>query len=416
MRPLNPPTPSPAFAARPAERGFTLIELLTSTAIAVFLVIIVLDVFEASSRINRVQSDLADIQQSQRIVQSEVVRLAAMAGRGGLPAGPPPNGIALAVRNNVTGSEHINPGDVTTPEIREGSDVLTIRGVFSSPIYQISYGSDGEASDFALDDANPSLATAGTVTVRATSRTSIPQDLGPLKQAINNGYHEALILTHPLNSQIYGIVELDPDSSVVNDDSVVVAFLISGGTFTDLYVPQSAGGGYPPELNNAAFLGIVEEYRYFVREQEVGGEPFPVLARARTYPWTVTPYAGLEANWGLEIADNAYDQQVSYGIDTNDDGVAADGNVNGTDTSVDEYLFNATGDDASNVAWRNGVMSYLRVTTLVRGDRADNRYEAPLLNAIEDHEYDTADPFNSAEERMFRRRIVTTTVDLRNLG
>ena len=58
------------------------------------------------------------------------------------------------------------------------------------------------------------------------------------------------------------------------------------------------------------------------------------------------------------------------------------------------------------------------IFTLARTDRRDRNYQAPLLATVEDKDY-SASPFNvfnSREERMFRRRLLTTVVDLRNVS
>ena len=53
-----------------------------------------------------------------------------------------------------------------------------------------------------------------------------------------------------------------------------------------------------------------------------------------------------------------------------------------------------------------------------RTDRRDKGYVAPALVRIEDNKYDNPDTsvFNSDTERMYRRRILRTVIDMRNLG
>jgi hypothetical protein len=65
----------------------------------------------------------------------------------------------------------------------------------------------------------------------------------------------------------------------------------------------------------------------------------------------------------------------------------------------------------------------VRVTTIARTNRADRTYQAPDFDPIvgrdyvEDHDYDTApaSSFKTVENRKFRRRALTTIIDLRNL-
>lgn len=397
------------------EAGFTLAELLVSLAVSLFLILSVLTMFEANARISRVQSDVADMQQNQRIAQFDMIRHAQMAGRGGLPMGGIPTGLAVAVRNNVGIDEHISLVDDDTPEVLDATDVLTVRGVFSSPIYQINFANP---ANFVLN--GPAGApTDGTLMVSNVSTTGIPMDLKPLADAIAEDRPEALILVSPLNDQTYAVVELDPSNSVVDDPDnptqINLAFVVEGGTYTDEYAALSPGGAYPPGLNNAAYLGILEEYRFYVREIRAGGELIPTLMRARTYPGTEAPYAGSAANWTVEIAENVFDLQVAYGIDTDGDGVVLNGSLDPDgDPANDEWLFNHPNDQVNNPAWATGAPFYLRLTNLVRTDRPDRRHLAPVMLSIEDHDYGTSF-LNQEEERAYRRRTLVTTVDLRNL-
>ncbi|HYG62885.1 MAG TPA: hypothetical protein VEL74_09915, partial [Thermoanaerobaculia bacterium] len=68
----------------------------------------------------------------------------------------------------------------------------------------------------------------------------------------------------------------------------------------------------------------------------------------------------------------------------------------------------------------NAPLYYVRWNLLARTARRDTKYEAPVLGRIEDRTYAAADPLNRANsangtERMFRRRIIQTVVNLRNL-
>ena len=115
------------------EAGFTLVELLVSLAVTAVLILGVLATFDFSARMNRVQLNVADMQQSLRIAQNEIVKLARMAGRGTLPAN-----IAIQVTNNVPANTKLVNSQATTA-VLEGTDVLTLRGVFNSSLYQIDY-------------------------------------------------------------------------------------------------------------------------------------------------------------------------------------------------------------------------------------------------------------------------------------
>lgn len=399
---------------RPAgvEAGFSLTEMLISLTVSVVLIVSVLALFDANARLSRVQNDVAEVQQSQRVAQSDLVRMARMVGRGGLPAGAVPAGLAMGVRNNAAASEYVSPGDASTPEVLEGTDVVTVRGVFNTPIYQVAYG---DAANFTLD-ADPGVATTGTVRITNPTNTGIPQDLQPLIDAVNEDRPEALILVSPVSDQNYAVVELDPGNSNVTDpDALSLAFWVRGGPKSAPYATLSPGGAYPATMNNAAYVGILEEYRYYIRERWVDGRPLPALFRARVYPGSEIPHPADSVAWGIEVAQNVFDLQASYGIDVDGDEMVADGTLlDGVNPDNDEWLFNHPNDNTNFATWNAGELFFLRLTTLVRTDRGDNRYQAPTLVFVEDHPY-AGSPFNAEDERTHRRRSVETLVDMRNM-
>jgi type II secretory pathway pseudopilin PulG len=430
---MTPPIPRPCerppFHRLPCrgrrQAGFTLAEMLVSLAVSIFLILSVLAMFEANARITRVQTDVADMQQSQRIAQFDILRLLRMAGRGGLPQGPVPLGIATAVRDDVPAPEYISPGDASTPQVLIGTDVLTVRGVFGR-LYQL------------FDNATVlNLPTDGSVTITdfvpllgapENGTTLIPQDLQPLRQAVCDQVPEALVVVSNKSNQIYGVVELDPSTSNVGGCSgpvpatITIGFKVQGGTYTDSYGPLSSGGAFAGDFPAAASIGILEEYRYYVRDVRVGGQMFPVLSRARVFPGTEEPYQSTTANWAVDIADNVFDLQATYGVDRNGDGLVVDGtlpddpllNPSPPTPELDEWLFNSPDDDPADAGWNAGTIYYLRITSLVRTGRPDRTHLAPILLFIEDHDYGTS-VLNTEDERAYRRRTIATRVDLRNL-
>jgi len=90
-----------SHASSRSEGGFTVVELTISLAVTVIVLLAVLQLFDFSSKISRVQSNVADMQQTQRVAHYELSKIVRMAGRGGLPAGSMPDGFAVSVRDNV---------------------------------------------------------------------------------------------------------------------------------------------------------------------------------------------------------------------------------------------------------------------------------------------------------------------------
>jgi prepilin-type N-terminal cleavage/methylation domain-containing protein len=414
------------------QRGFTLIEVSVSLIVTVIVLLGVLALFDFSNRLTRVQTNVSDMQQSLRVAQNDAVRLIRMAGRGGLPLGSLPTGTAVVVANNVADNTYIG-GTAATPEVVPGSDVLTVRGVFRTPTYQV------KTADSAAFTLSPAAApTKGTVLIDIKTPTGIPQDLEELKAAVVAQRPEALLLVGSQGSDVWAVVELDPSNSVVtNPNQFTIAFKVSGGTHTTDYAKfSSAGAGvFPPELRAASFVGLLEEYRFYVRrEYAVPGDKttdlVPNLSRARVYPGTQAAWDG-DVNWQVDIADNIFDFQVALGLDTAAKdpavGACAAGTIRSDDRhcgiyesadgETDDWMYN--GEANTNAAlFANSNLYYIRISTLARADRRDKDYEAPTLVRVEDNKYNTPQTtvFNSDEERMYRRRILRTVIDMRNLG
>jgi prepilin-type N-terminal cleavage/methylation domain-containing protein len=418
---------------RPGEAGFTLAEMLVTLVVLSVILVAALAMFDFNNRLTRVQTAVADMQQSLRIAQLDMVRLIRMTGRGGLPPRTPgkllPAGVALEVRDNVGTDAHIGVADTDTPTVLPGTDVLTIRGVFSTPLYQVNFADPGTF------DPNTG-ASKGQVKILNVSPTGIPQDLTPLAEAIEgpaggSPVPEAILLASPLDDRIFGVVELSPGDSTVNKDTsgqitdVVVGFDYDASGRSADYLTLT-NNVFPPRLSSVAAVGILEEHRFYVREDfAVSNDPAsdwePKLARARVFPASQVPYRNNDDNWELDIADNVFDLQVALALDTNGDAVILDSADNN-----DDWLFNSTGDDPTDGKWnlvggaalgRPTPLYYLRVTTLVRAESRDRNFQAPVLQLVEDHDYSQSpsDRFNTGPERMYRRRLLQTVIDLRNL-
>ena len=179
--------------------------------------------------------------------------------------------------------------------------------------------------------------------------------------------------------------------------------------------PAPAAGRLMPTFTSAAFLGIVEEYRYYIRQEysnpaDTTSPPAPRLARARFFPNTNTAYFNYAPNLSLDVSENIVDLQVALGIDLDSNDSILDNGGNN-----DEWLFNNSGDNAGLPAWSTHPLYYVRISTLAHTDRYDPQYQGPKIGRIEDHTYPTATGDNSDENRSRRRRIAQSVVRLRNV-
>lgn len=413
------------------EGGFTVVELVVSLVVVAEVLLAVLLLFDFSNRLTRAQINVSDMQQALRVSHHELAKEIRMAGAGGLPMMSTPPGGAFAMINSAGATQRI--GGTATPEVLDGTDILTVRGVFATPLYHVD---PKLPPTFTLDNLNPALATRGLILIRSKTPTLIPQNLAVMIEAVTERRPEALLLVSPRDSRIYSVVELDGAGSDVTDPlNLIIAFRITGGTYTDQYRLFNQGGVYNPDLTRVAFVGIIEEHRFYIREEyaipgDKTSELTPRLSRARSYPGVDAPYRGDAANWGLDIADNMLDMQVALGLDSTNGGgsIGQDPDDIGDDDRIfeaadgqnDDWLYNSSTDVPAAPIWINARLHYLRISLLAKTDRRDRGYEAPLLTRIEDRDFATSHPYNRAQsaggtERMFRRRVLRTLIDLRNM-
>ena len=414
--------------------GFTLVEALVTLAVTALLVVGILGVFDFNNKVARVQTQVADMQQSLRVAQYEMVRYIRMAGRGGVPADR-----AVELRDNVgeAGGQGTILAGEDEPLVLRGSDVITVRGVFTTPVYQLDYV---KPEDFDVDEAEGT----GLIRLRDPSPTGIPQDLTPIREMMglsgppdDKATKEALILVSPIADNILAVVEFDPDatfknvgSGIVTEDTptgkvttATIIFRFKGGSGNADEFAALAGGGvggtFP--LASAVTLGILEEYRFYLRDVRLAPGPddpltptrlAPKLAMARVFPGTEKAYRDDKSNYlKLDLADNILDLQVALGMDRD-----GDGEVEGPPlaASANEWLYDDTADAAFT-----GSLGYVRINTIARTGRPDRDFRALRLEPLEDRVYkntdlDLNDP--ASPERFYRRRVLQTIVDLRNLG
>lgn len=458
--------------ARTRQRGFSLIELLVSMVVVALVLGGALTMFNYTNKLSRAQLHQADLQQSARVAQRNMLRLVRMAGRGGLrgyhqagftaTSGPASITPAIEVRNNVpAATQRLVPGDTDSPLVQLGTDVLTVRGHFNSPPLFVA-STDPSTYQQVADGA--------VIRVASHSPAGIPQDVSAIVEAVTDQLPAAVLVVSALSDLIYGVAELDPGNSDVSayDPDPQVQFEISiaykhtGGTHTAAYGLLSADGVFPDasithpawvparDLETVGSIALLEEFRYFVRDPEdATGNSKPRLAVTSFLPNTGTP----TGDWYQDIADNVYDLQIALGFDSSHDGssnsngffafdsdnqglddVIVDGDaVSGASTALDDWLFNDPADTSNLGAlpWTPSAASgstppafsvsqprprlyYARLSTLSLTARPDRGYEAELVTAIEDHLYAANHQVNT-EGRLHRRIQLTTVADLRNL-
>jgi hypothetical protein len=413
------------------QAGFTLFEVTLTLLVIVMVLGGVLALFDANSRLARGQTHLANMQQSLRVSQMDMMRNVRMTGRGPLlqaPIGAAAEDfydrLAVAARNNVPADHHIAVGNTDSPTVLEGTDVLTLRGVFETPLYQFN------PTAYSVDIGSGT----GMLTIDKLTPTGIPQNLRPLADIIDaDPFHpEALLAVSPIDDALYAVVEMNDEGSSYTEEGgevtqVTLTFDLTGGIRAAQYAALSPGGSYPTQMETAAFAGILEEHRYYILdEREIPGNAnsrlSPRLRRARFYPGTEVAHREDDSNLLIDLADNILDLQVSFGIDTQGDDLLEEGEP---PTGDDDWLFNSVDDDATAGVWltnellaTQSKLFYVRVNTLARTDRQDRGFEAEELVLVEDKDYSAApgNEYNTTDQRAFRRRWMRTIVDMRNIS
>ncbi len=133
------------FSGHPGRHaGFTLVEMIVVVFLLAIAMLGLLAVFDASTRINKSEQEVADAQGNVRYGIYQMTRVIRMAGAGGLyvtqavPIGPDADlgGITAPPDNdfdNVFGGAVTNLAGNPVP-IRPGTDVVEVRGVILSPL------------------------------------------------------------------------------------------------------------------------------------------------------------------------------------------------------------------------------------------------------------------------------------------
>ncbi len=133
----------PSFRSGAAP-GFTLVEMIVVVFLLVIAMLGILAVFDASARINKSEQDVADAQGAVRYGIYTMTRAIRMAGSGGLyvtqavlnrPAASMPGITVLSANgyDNVTGASVTDLTGTAVP-VRNGTDMIEIRGVIGSPL------------------------------------------------------------------------------------------------------------------------------------------------------------------------------------------------------------------------------------------------------------------------------------------
>jgi type II secretory pathway pseudopilin PulG len=369
-----------------ASSGFTLVEMIVVTLLLLIAMTALLAVFDASARINKNESDVADAQGAVRYGVYQMTRAIRMAGAGGLF-------VTQAVLNhndhnllgiNPTGNfsyDNVASGTSvddwitgTSIPVRPGTDMIEVRGVILSPLLGFDQqtgcnGCTGSQDLTALpiigdpiigqhvnnDAANrPQFAAIDAYTVGA----SAARPMFVLVEDGNSDLHAGCSDPTP------GGVTRYPQPAYNVGEIVAQTNLAGGNTFGTVdfggsrvqrfntEMPSSSTNQSAVTIAKVRRAGIMDDIVFFIGMDPVGDpqglHPFLAQGIRRGDKFEVT-----------RLADDVEDMQVAYGIDSNADNAVNRGAsgcaVNPTTdpdpaTSIlagcDEWLPNVTGEVA----------------------------------------------------------------------
>src|SRR5438876_3491151 len=119
--------------ARPGERGFTMIEMVVTLGVLVPVTIGLYSLLDSSSRLTKQQTNISQAQESARGGIYEVARMIRQARVGQLYLG----NAVLPVYNNAPAGKTIKDISGQDHRIRQGTDVIEVRGVIQGEKYAI---------------------------------------------------------------------------------------------------------------------------------------------------------------------------------------------------------------------------------------------------------------------------------------
>ncbi len=392
------------------QRGFSLIEVLVATAILAMVTVGLLSLFDTSAKISKAQTATSEVQENVRYSVSHIVRVARMAGSGGLPAvalgtGAPLLG-AVDVDDDTTGAFNIAG---LTPIV--GTDLLELRGAFGGDIVDLG-------GTFSY---NGTLDAGGTGTVTIAANTVGGQSQADKISRLDTYFADAdadpipVVIAAPLRQDLaladgrrraqalYGTALLTGSSG----GGVYTFSAVQGDEDYDGFLQLSAQGLFPPGMENPSRMTMLDVVRFFVAYDQDG---VPTLYRNEGISGANQP-----------LVTDIVDLQVALGCDRNQDGVITES----ADGTADEWLFNADGEAITDLYAAGDTvplvayLTQMRLTVVSRIPAADPGWDQHSLPPIfnENGRDLLADPaYQGMTANRYRYRALTERVKMRSLG
>ena len=448
---------------RHPSSGFTLVEMIVVTLLLMIAMVGLLAVFDASARINKNETDVADAQGSVRYGIYQMTRAIRMAGAGGLyvtqavlnhndaelPGITFPGGASSY--DNVPAGVSVADTNGNNWEVRQGTDMIEVRGVLFSPL--IGFVEEGGCAPCTGTQPLVARPLAGNALVGEFLNND--PTIRPQFTAIDNytagatAAQPMMVIVQDAKTELHNCADNDPTGlhrypqPAYNVGQIVGPTNLAGG---NSFGNVDFGGTIGPRINQELpsqpgtqpatpmviikRAGILDDVLFFITTDPAdtnGLHPFLAQGIRRGDAFEVT-----------RLADDVEDMQVAYGIDTNGDGSVTrlgscgvgtndpDPNFS-TTAGCDEWFPNAVGEGAPtddqfqlqnpfNPA-HDGLSSIhcprlhaVMVSLLAKAKDSDPTYKGPAAQGYKTMNT-TAAPVTPGN---FRRRIQTLKINLRN--
>jgi type II secretory pathway pseudopilin PulG len=335
--------PSPRRASH-SSAGFTLVEMIVVTLLLLIGMLGLLAVFDASARINKNETDVADAQGSVRYGIYQMTRAIRMAGAGGLyvtqavlnhndrelPGIAPPAASYDNVANGVTVTDTFGKAW----PVRPGTDMIEVRGVLFSPLI----GFDHQTG------CAPCTGTSNLNALPITGDPTIGEHLNndpatrPQFAAID-AYTSTASNTHPMfvivqnaGGDEHACGDLGPPVGLQRypqpayNVGVITSptTLVSSNTFGSVDFGGSLGPRFNVELPSMTPGRDALAFTILKRAGVMDDVVFFITTDSTTDPNAIHPFLaqGIRRGNAFEVtrlADDVEDMQIAYGIDLDGD-------------------------------------------------------------------------------------------------
>ena len=428
-----------------AQGGFTLIEALVILFVGTVAMLGLYGLVDASNRLTKEQTEVADVQQSVRNGLAELSRVVRQSRVGGLYFGnavlPIANNGVLLTNADVVSYSGLPMTDLSgvAHSIRQGTDVIEVRGTISGDKYVFD---DGDVTCNPRCDSPgaqitvtiPATASLGHVNFPVNGTPSLAGKTRPFYFSVLDGENQQVTvngLTYLVPIYVAGLV--DTTGSWYNKTASSFTFTM---TQNDGARRLDATTTLPPSLTKSISGGAIDVVRFFVDDR---GDTHPSLAEAA---WD--PQAG---RWDIQtLIEDVEDFQIAYGVDgvtcpTNPacyDGGASPMALDASGVNKDEWVGNVATEVETTLpisapdAGHSGVDAFIDtavasgqpalpalhsvwISLVVKATDPDLVFNGPGARGIRVLD-STAVSFSATTGRPYRRRSLSLAVSLRNNG